>query len=85
MAEQETPKLHKDRNKILAQYAEQSFSVALDEINASLKEEIEQPQVISAISGNNKKTQEWFVTLNIAATNRATKIAYWLQKMVIFQ
>ena len=39
MAEQETPKLHKDRNKILAQYAEQSFSVALDEINASLKEE----------------------------------------------
>ena len=39
MAEQETSKLHKDRNKILMQYAEQSFSVALDEINASLKSE----------------------------------------------
>ncbi len=39
MAEEETSKLHKDRNKILMQYAEQSFSVALDEINASLKSE----------------------------------------------
>ena len=39
MAEEETSKLHKDRNKILMQHAEQSFSVALDEINASLKSE----------------------------------------------
>ena len=39
MGEEETPKLHKDRNKILVQYAEQSFSGALDEINASLKSE----------------------------------------------
>ena len=39
MGDEETPKLHKDRNKILMQYAEQSFSGALDEINASLKSE----------------------------------------------
>ena len=39
MGEEETPKLHKDRNKILMHYAEQSFSGALDEINASLKSE----------------------------------------------
>ena len=39
MGEEETPKLHIDRNKILMQYAEQSFSGALDEINASLKSE----------------------------------------------
>jgi len=39
MAEQETSKLHKDRNKILMQFAEQSFSEALDEINTSLKSE----------------------------------------------
>ena len=39
MAEEETSKLHKDRNKILMQYAEQSFSEALDEINTSLKSE----------------------------------------------
>ena len=39
MAEQETTNLHKDRNKILMQYAESSFSDALDEINVSLKSE----------------------------------------------
>ena len=39
MGEEETPKLHKDRNRILMQYAEQSFSAALDEINASLNSE----------------------------------------------
>ena len=39
MAEEETSKLHKDRNKILVKYAEQSFSDALDEINASLESE----------------------------------------------
>ena len=39
MGEEETPTLHKDRNKILMQYAEQSFSGALEEINASLKSE----------------------------------------------
>ena len=39
MAEEETSKLHKDRNKILVQHAEQSFSDALDEINTSLESE----------------------------------------------
>ena len=39
MAEEETPKLHKDRNKILMQHAERSFSDALDEINSSLDTE----------------------------------------------
>ena len=39
MADEETSKLHKDRNKILMQHAEQSFTEALDEINASLKSE----------------------------------------------
>ena len=39
MADDETSKLHKDRNKILMQYAEQSFTDALDEINASLESE----------------------------------------------
>ena len=39
MAEEETSKLHKDRNKILIKHAEQSFSDALDEINASLESE----------------------------------------------
>ena len=33
MADEETSKLHKDRNKILMQHAEQSFTEALDEIN----------------------------------------------------
>ena len=39
MADEETSKLHKDRNKILMQHAEQSFTEALDEINASLESE----------------------------------------------
>ena len=39
MTENETPKLHKDRNRILVQYAEHSFSAALDEINETLASE----------------------------------------------
>ena len=39
MAEEETSKLHKDRNKILIQHAEQSFSDALDQINSSIGSE----------------------------------------------
>ena len=39
MAEEETSKLHKDRNKILIQHAEQSFSDALDQINSSIESE----------------------------------------------
>ena len=39
MADEETSKLHKDRNKILMQHAEQSFTEALNEINASLESE----------------------------------------------
>ena len=37
MEENLTPKLHKDRNRILGKYAEHSFSAALDEVNESLK------------------------------------------------
>ena len=50
MAEEETPKLHKDRNKILMQYAEQSFSGALDEINSSLKSEKNHSKKLALLS-----------------------------------
>ena len=50
MGEEETPKLHKDRNKILMQYAEQSFSAALDEINASLKSEKNHSKKLALLS-----------------------------------
>jgi hypothetical protein len=39
MTENETSNLHKDRNRILVQYAEHSFSAALDEINETLASE----------------------------------------------
>ena len=63
MAEQETPKLHKDRNKILAQYAEQSFSVALDEINASLKEEKNHSKKLALLSA-----KSWVLRNKLYAT-----------------
>ena len=50
MAEEETSKLHKDRNKILMQYAEQSFSGALDEINSSLKLEKNHSKKLALLS-----------------------------------
>ena len=50
MAEEETSKLHKDRNKILMQYAEQSFSGALDEINSSLKSEKNHSKKLALLS-----------------------------------
>ena len=50
MGEEETPKLHKDRNKILMQYAEQSFSGALDEINSSLKSEKNHSKKLALLS-----------------------------------
>ena len=50
MAEEETPKLHKDRNKILMQHAEQSFTEALDEINASRKSEKNHSKKLALLS-----------------------------------
>ena len=50
MADEETSKLHKDRNKILMQHAEQSFTEALDEINASLKSEKNHSKKLALLS-----------------------------------
>jgi len=50
MVEEDTPKLHKDRNKILMQYADQSFSSALGEINASLKSEKNHSKKLALLS-----------------------------------
>ena len=50
MAEEETSKLHKDRYKILMQHAEQSFTEALDEINASLKSEKNHSKKLALLS-----------------------------------
>ena len=50
MADEETSKLHKDRNKILMQYAEQSFTDALDEINASLESEKNHSKKLALLS-----------------------------------
>jgi hypothetical protein len=50
MAEEETSKLHKDRNKILIQHAEQSFAEALDEINASLELEKNHSKKLALLS-----------------------------------
>jgi hypothetical protein len=50
MADEETSKLHKDRNKILIQHAEQSFAEALDEINASLELEKNHSKKLALLS-----------------------------------
>ena len=50
MADEEISKLHKDRNKILMQHAEQSFTEALDEINASLKSEKNHSKKLALLS-----------------------------------
>ena len=63
MAEEETSKLHKDRNKILAQYAEQSFSDALDEINASLESEKNHSKKLALLSA-----KSWVLRNKLYAT-----------------
>ena len=50
MADEETSKLHKDRNKILMQHAEQSFTDALDEINASLESQKNHSKKLALLS-----------------------------------
>ena len=50
MADDETYKLHKDRNKRLRQHAEQSFTEALDEINASRKSEKNHSKKLALLS-----------------------------------
>ena len=63
MAEEETSKLHRDRNKILVQYAEQSFSDALDEINASLESEKNHGKKLALLSG-----KSWVLRNKLYAT-----------------
>ena len=63
MAEEETSKLHKDRNKILVQYAEQSFSDALDEINVSLKSEKNHGKKLALLSA-----KSWVLRNKLYAT-----------------
>ena len=50
MEENLTPKLHKDRNRILGKYAEHSFSAALDEVNESLKVEKNHAKKLALLS-----------------------------------
>ena len=63
MAQEETPKLHKDRNKILMKYAEQSFSDALDEINSSLKSEKNHTKKLALLSA-----KSWVLRNKLYAT-----------------
>tara|TARA_B100001059_G_C17648656_1_gene483230 strand:- start:29 stop:490 length:462 start_codon:yes stop_codon:yes gene_type:complete len=50
MEENATPKLHNDRNGILVQYAEHSFSAALEEINETLKVEKNHSKKLALLS-----------------------------------
>ena len=50
MDDKATPDLHKKRNSILVQYAEHSFSTALDEINDTLKSEKNHSQKLALLS-----------------------------------
>ena len=50
MEEDVTPKLHNDRNRILVQYAEHSFSAALEEINETLKVEKNHSKKLALLS-----------------------------------
>ena len=63
MAQGETPKLHKDRNKILMKYAEQSFSDALDEINSSLQSEKNHTKKLALLSA-----KSWVLRNKLYAT-----------------
>ena len=63
MAEEETSKLHKDRNKILVQFAEQSFSDALAEINASLESEKNHGKKLALLSA-----KSWVLRNKLYAT-----------------
>ena len=50
MTENETSNLHNDRNRILVQYAEHSFSAALDEINETLASEKNHDKKLALLS-----------------------------------
>lgn len=50
MDDKDTSDLHKKRNSILVQYAEHSFSAALDEINDTLKSEKNHGQKLALLS-----------------------------------
>ena len=63
MADDETSKLHKDRNKILMQHAEQSFTEALDEINASLASEKNHSRKLALLSA-----KSWVLRNKLYAT-----------------
>ena len=63
MAQEETSKLHKDRNKILMKYAEQSFSDALDEINSSLQSEKNHTKKLALLSA-----KSWVLRNKLYAT-----------------
>ena len=63
MAQEEPPKLHKDRNKILMKYAEQSFSDALDEINSSLQSEKNHTKKLALLSA-----KSWVLRNKLYAT-----------------
>ena len=63
MGEETTPQLHKDRNKILVQYAEHSFSAALDEINDELKSEKNHGKKLALLSA-----KSWVLRNKLYAT-----------------
>ena len=63
MGEETTPKLHKDRNKILVKYAEHSFSAALDEINEELKSEKNHGKKLALLSA-----KSWVLRNKLYAT-----------------
>ena len=63
MGEETTPKLHKDRNKILVKYAEHSFSAALDEINEALNSEKNHGKKLALLSA-----KSWVLRNKLYAT-----------------
>ena len=63
MGEDNTPQLHKDRNKILVKYAEHSFSAALDEINEALKTEKNHGKKLALLSA-----KSWVLRNKLYAT-----------------
>ena len=63
MGEETTPQLHKDRNKILVQYAEHSFSAALDEINEALNSEKNHGKKLALLSA-----KSWVLRNKLYAT-----------------
>ena len=63
MGEENTPQLHKDRNKILVKYAEHSFSAALDEINEALNSEKNHGKKLALLSA-----KSWVLRNKLYAT-----------------